>query len=142
MTHKQKVATTEFGDNTNDVKFRQWPQWMYHKDGRNEFFQSQEDMEAFSKLKGYAPGDWAEDPIAWATDGHLRGRHITGSGDPRLRYPTLEPAEALANNPPAAPATPGLPEDDKDAQRVILVNEPVRDPQVEEAAEAAQKARK
>jgi hypothetical protein len=120
-------ASYAFNKNA-DVDYREWPRWLYHRNGQSRVFASAADIPADER------DDWKNDPLEWGsanTGQGLRGRHLSGSGDIRLRYPGFDVADMNATQ---DPVRSGIAEPDPNAQTVYMRPPPMRDPQREEAA--------
>ena len=133
MTKKDDLHPIEAAYEFNKsaaVEYREWPRVLYHRHGQNRVFQSLADFTG--TVPEAEQADWKNDPIEWATGANdLRGRRLTSSGDPRLHYAGADVADMRTTEPPAKS---GVRVRDEDAERVVMVPPPMRDPQREEAA--------
>lgn len=117
-TEGAEVQTTSV---YNEVK--EWPKWMYHRNGDSKVFDSAAEFEA------RAPGnkaDWAVSPHAFGPAGGLRSPATGGASDPAIRA-AANPVIA-SDDPPAR-----LPALGARLDRYEAVPPRMRDPQREQA---------
>jgi hypothetical protein len=106
---------------------KEWPKWMYHRNGESKVFDSAAEFAA--RAPGN-PEDWSPNPHAFGPAGGLRSPATGGASDPAIR--------AAAN--PVVPATDEparLPRLGARRDRVELAPFRMRDPQREQAIEDA-----